>query len=211
MLGARLVSTGRQPNSGHWKNLIKQLWEFDWRSNWTWTMEWYFILRKRNFFINNNHSLSHMRGNHRTASLGSTYSREYQYFCDHGYTIPNPRHLLLQHLETEMKNCNGRDMPSSLCWTRIQTLLILFCTNDRIMCTKRPEQQESSSINEYWIKTLKNWLCFWLSDHDNKNDPIGHHVVLRRTKIRSRRAFCRFWDLGTSKFYVCPTNIEYSK
>lgn len=42
-------------------------------------------------------------GNHRTASLGSTYSREYHYFRDRGHTQPQPRRLFLQHLETEIK------------------------------------------------------------------------------------------------------------
>ncbi|KAI2489452.1 hypothetical protein MHU86_25143 [Fragilaria crotonensis] len=37
-------------------------------------------------------------GNPRTAPLGSTYSREYQYFRSQGYDKPSPRTLFLEHL-----------------------------------------------------------------------------------------------------------------
>lgn len=42
-------------------------------------------------------------GSVRTALLGSTYSRKYNYFRNQGYKQPNPRRLFLQHLEVEIK------------------------------------------------------------------------------------------------------------
>ena len=42
-------------------------------------------------------------GNIRTSPLGSTYSREYNYYRDRGHKTPNPRRLFLQDLETKIK------------------------------------------------------------------------------------------------------------
>jgi hypothetical protein len=43
-------------------------------------------------------------GNIRTYSLGSTYSREYNFFRDNRHKTPNPRRLFLQYLETKIKH-----------------------------------------------------------------------------------------------------------